>query len=393
MATLSRRRRTVAAVLVALAIAAVAAASCGKLVGLGGPVTPLATIRVEVPGEVAPFIPDSGAGLTPNLRVTLVWGQEWLPEPLCLLPADSDAGAEVKAAGCPDILGFVPARVAADAPLAADGTATLELINLPSADVMVGDVTARVAYGSIYLYDDRNGNGTLDLRAPPDRGEGRDQSPVADAGTDPDVDVVYGASLISMTLPDQRIAFREGAFNATIAFYPRAGCPDPPPLFSILSAGGFSLEEALVAAALGQLPQEDPATCGEATLDEGVFSVPPQAPEPIKQLRCLPADSAGFTSYRGPPDHAPDLQNLTWACVPLPRLPGDDGGVEDGGVDVSGMEQLVIASPPGMECRNVWHYIPRGCRDDPACATPTWTTDWTSPDGGVAAWWPCARWP
>jgi hypothetical protein len=387
MATLTSRGRAVAAVLLSLALAAGVAASCGKLVGLSGEVTPLATVRVQVTGDVGPLVPDSGAGVAPRLRVALVWGQQWLPEPLCLLPPESDAGAAVAAAGCPDALGFVPARVAADAPVAADGTATLELLNLPSADVMVGDVTARVAYASVYLYDDRNGSGTLDLWEPPE-GQGRG-APVADAGTAPDVDVVFGASFVSMTLPDQRLSFREGAFNADVAFYPRAGCPDPPPQFSILSAGGFSLEEALVAAALGQLPPEDPATCGAATLDEAVVTFPVQSPETVKQLRCPPRGTAGMTSYRRPPTDPPDLANLTWACLPLPHLPGDDAGVvEDGGVDVSGMQQLVIAGPPGMECRQLWHYIPRGCRNNPACALPTWQPD----DGGVSAswpWWPC----
>ena len=389
MAALSRRGRVVAAILLALALCAGAAASCGKLVGLGGPVTPLATIRVQVTGDVGQFIPDSGAGLTPSLRVALVWGQQWLPEPLCLLPPDSDAGAAVIAAGCPDILGFVPNRAAADAPVAADGTATLELINLPSADVMVGDVTARIAYASIYLYDDRNGNGTLDLWQPPEF-DRRNALPVADAGTDPDIDVVYGASFVSMTLPDQRVGFREGAFNATVAFYPRAGCPDPPPLFSILSAGGFTVEDALAAALAGELPQEDPATCGAATLDEAAVTFPAQAPEPIKQIRCVPAETSGFTRYHQPPEFTPDLANLTWACALLPQIPGDDAGVDDGGVDVSGMQQLIIAGPPGAECRNIWHYIPRGCHDDPACPVPQWPNS----DGGVLpSWWPCPTTP
>jgi hypothetical protein len=385
MAALIRggRRAAIVVLLPALASAAMAAASCGKLVGFGGPVTSLATVQVQVTGDVGPLVPDVAAGGTPRLRVALVWGLQWLPEPLCLLPPDTDAVAAVVAAGCPDILGFVPSRVAADAPLAADGTATLELLTLPAADVMVGDVTARVAYGSIYVYDDRNGNGTLDLYEPPDFHE-RHGPPVADAGVPPGTDIVYGASFVSMTLPDQRLAFREGAFNASVAFYPRAGCPDPPQLFSILSAGGFSLADAITAAATGQLPQEDPATCGTATLDQTVVTFAVQAPDPIKQLRCVPQTADGTTLYRQPPRRSPDLANLPWACTSLPRLPGDDGGVPDGSVDLTNEPQLIIAGPLDAECMNIWHYVLRGCSDGPPCVAP-----WGLDDGGVPDWWPC----
>ncbi|HEY3353087.1 MAG TPA: hypothetical protein VGQ83_07575, partial [Polyangia bacterium] len=358
-----------------------AVASCGDLVGFGGPATPLATVQVQVTGDPAPFAPSWTAGAPPRLRVALVWGQQWLPEPLCLLPPASDAAAAVIAAGCPDLLGFVPARVAADAAVAPDGTARLELMTLPGADVMVGDVTARVAYGSVYVYDDRNGNGTLDLDEL-HQGGGEHHTPAltADAGIELDADIIYGASFISMTLPDQRLAFREGAFNAVMAFYPRGGCPEPPPGFSLLTAGGFSLADAIAAQLAGQLPQEDPATCGAAPLDAAVVTVPVQAPEPIKQLACVPRNTSGTARYRDPPadQDAPDLANLTWACAPLPRLPGDDGGV------ASTATQLVVAGPPAAPCRSLTHYTLRGCEDDPACPTAAWDLTATPP-----AWWPC----
>ena len=43
---------------------------------------------------------------------------------------------------------------------------------------------------------------------------------------------------------DQRVAYREGAF-ITSGFYPRAGCGDPPPGFSILAASAVPVLEAL----------------------------------------------------------------------------------------------------------------------------------------------------
>ncbi len=44
------------------------------------------------------------------------------------------------------------------------GTPTqLPLFNPPATDVLIGDVTSRIAYASLVFYDDRDGNGTLDF--------------------------------------------------------------------------------------------------------------------------------------------------------------------------------------------------------------------------------------
>src|SRR5207248_5057396 len=103
------------------------------------------------------------------------------------------------------------------------------LLDLPTADLMIGGVTARVAYASLVLYDDVNGNGALDFAAP--QRLGGDMPP-------PDEDLVVGASFVTMTAPDRRLAYREGDFDANAACYPRAGCPAPPPGLSIVAAGG-----------------------------------------------------------------------------------------------------------------------------------------------------------
>ena len=221
MAALTRRTPVIIAAVCAMATI-VWLLSCGKLVGLNAPVTPLARIHVQVTGDVTPLIPSRAADRAPELRAALVWGKQWQPEPLCVLPAASDAAAVVLKAGCPDNFGFVPNLDAADAVVAPDGNATFELMNAPSADVMVGDITARVVYASVYVYDDRNGNGTLDFNhqdgfrgvggGGPGEGEGGQGGggtgvPSADAGPSPDNDIIYGASFISMTLPDQRLAF------------------------------------------------------------------------------------------------------------------------------------------------------------------------------------------
>jgi hypothetical protein len=351
----------------------VAVAGCGDLVGFGGAPTPLAQINVDVTG-------DPGPGVA-HLRVALVWGGQWLPEPLCILPAESPAAAAAIAAGCPDSFGFVPKRVAANAAVTPGTPAAVGLFDLPAADVMVGDVTARVAYGSLVVYDDRNDNGTLDLRqgerVPPSSDAGID---LADAGPAGPADVVYGASFVSMTRPDQRVAFREGDFNAAAAFYPRKGCPPPPKAFSILAAGGFTEEAALAAILLGQLPAEDPQTCAQSALDQVTVTISVADPADVAQVACLPRASNGVTRYREPPAQAPDLVGRVWACAGLPDLGGAGGAPA-----ASGQRQLVIAGPSTNACKSLTHYTLRGCDNDATCAAPEWDRTASPP-----SWWPCS---
>jgi hypothetical protein len=362
-------------------VASIALAGCGKLVGLNTPTTPLEQVHLQVTGDLASVQRRETVGQAPQLHVALVWGAQWLPEPFCVLPPESQAAAAVVAAGCPDSFRFVPDRAGADVVVQPGVPATIALVNLPAADVMVGDVTSRVAYASLIVYDDRNGNGTLDFHHPPRHHHHGEPADVEDAGAPGTRDIVYGASFISMTLPDQRVAYREGAFNAGVAFYPRNGCVLPPlPGFSILSAGGFPRPDftqpnVLLAAAQGQLPAEDPTTCGVAKLDEAVVTIPLQSPDGLTQLACTVGDTAGTTFYREPPANSPDVTNRAWACVGFPHLPGDDAGVPNG-------QQLVVASAPTDACQSVTHYTLRGCDNDPGCAAPSWDVTATPP-----AWW------
>lgn len=354
-----------------LTLLLVAAAACGDLQGLGGQAAPLANVDVQITGDLP---------IAASLRVALVWGGEWIPEPFCVLPAESDAAAAAIRAGCPDSFGFVPVRVAANAPVAADRSARLALFDLPAADVMVGDVTARVAYGSLVLYDDRNGNGTLDLRRSR-RDPGEPDAGVEDAGMPQPVgpnDVVYGASFVSMTQPDRRVAFREGEFNAAAAFYPRDGCPAPRKGFSILGAGGFSAASAIAAALQGKLPPEDPATCAEAPLEGTVVPVATEDPSRVSDVACRRRGSSGFPRYREPPDDQRSIADRTYACAGVPHL-GD-------GPSTDGIVQLVVAGPPEDLCESLAHYLLKGCEDDPACALPQWDRTASRPE-----WWPCER--
>ncbi len=386
-----------------IAAAGFALTACGKPVGLDAPVKPLQQIHVLVTGTVAVAGPvdagdvdagdvdagdvdaggvDAGSG-PPRLRAALVWGLQWLPEPFCVLPPESPEAAAVIAAGCRESFGFIPNRAAADIPITPGVPATFDLYTLPAADVMVGDITARIAYASVIVYDDRNGNGVLDFRHP--QRQRRGGEPINDTGGAPDA--VYGASFISMTQPDRRVAFLEGDFSAlrSVAFYPRVGCADPPKSFSILSAGGFSAAAALTSGLDGTIPPEDdPSACATATLDDTiVIPIPPQAPAALSQLACTTNDEGGVTYYRqAPTDALYDLTKWTWACASLPRI-GTDAGAG------SLAQQLVIASPPSDPCRSTLHYTLRGCNNDPFCASPSWP----APGTPVPSWWPCSTSP
>lgn len=360
-----------AAVAVALALA-----GCDDLVGFGGEVPPLTTLSVEVTGDLeAVRVPGA---TDEDLRVALVWGTQWLPEPLCFLPPESPEVAAVVAAGCRNPFAFTPARVAAGVPVAAGAPVELPLLALPSAEVMFGDVTARVAYGSLVVFDDRDHSGTLELArarrlpggGPPDDEE---EGPEPAASSD----LIYGASFVAMTEPDQRLAFREGAFVET-AFYPRHGCGAPLPAFSILAAGGFTFEEAIAATLAGMLPAQDPASCDEATTDAATVTIPFRPPVEVREVGCEQRRSDSSVRYRQPPAEAPDLgDGRVYACASIPQLGGD--------MSTEGIVQLVVASRPDEACRGLTHYTLVGCDGgDLTCDTPRWDLRANPP-----AWWPC----
>jgi hypothetical protein len=367
MATMTR---AILAITVGSALGALAA-GCSDVAGFGGAVPPLASVRVQATGDVASVL--SPRAPDPTLRAALVWGAQWLPEPLCILPPDDQKVATLIAAGCRDPFGFVPDRVATNAPLEPDGSASLELFDLPAADVMVGDVTARVAYASLVIYDDRDGDGTLSLGRSARLG-GREPG---DEEEDPGIsttDLVYAASFASMTEPDSRVAFREGAFNAAAAFYPRRGCGDPLPSFSIVSAGGFTAADAIAAQLRGELPPEDPATCSERSTDAPV-SLAYRSPAELREIACSERRTDSSIRYREPPTDSPDLTNRTMACAKVPDF---------GSGKANGMIQLAISGRSTDSCPGLTHYVLRGCRNDATCALPQWDITATPP-----SWWPC----
>ena len=352
----------------ALAVAP-ALSGCGNLQGLGGPSTPLVTFNFVVNGDVT----------ASHLQVALVWGEQWLTEPFCLPTQHPDAAQMVVDQGCRDPFGFVPARVAADVPVTVGVPATISLQDLPSSDLLVGDITSRVAYASLVVYDDRGdgggaGDGTLDLALPhrlPGAGPGPPQDDTPDTS-----DIVYGASFLTMVQPDQRIGYLEGTFTPS-GFYPRNGCDPPPDGFSVLSAGGFSAADALTSVISGTLPPE--ATCGSSSHSpDQMITIPIQGPAAAAEAGCMERTDDSSTRYRQPPfDTAPDFTNRMQVCAPLPSF---DAG------DQPNLTQLVITGRTTDRCMGLTHYTLRGCRNNVACAVPQW--DYTA---NPPSWWPCPQ--
>jgi hypothetical protein len=357
-------------------LAALLTAGCGRLEGFGGPAPPLASFNVVLHGDPAALRP-AGVADVHALRVALVWGAQWLTEPFCVLPAESPEAAAVIEAGCRDPFGFVPAAASVSVPIEADVPTTLTLVQLPAADVMVGDVTARVAFGSLVVFDDRDDSGTLELSRPLRAPSGGRQRPPEGGGSS--ADIIYGASFVTMTAPDQRVAYREGAFDAASAFYPRAGCDPPPPAFSVLAAGGFSAAAGLAAALAGALPPEDPSTCSVAAPADATIEIAARAPADIEEVGCDERTDDSSVRYREPPAFAPSLASRTVACAHLPRF---DTGT---GSPASDLIQLVVSGFAAEPCKGLTHYTLRGCREDVNCPIPEW--DFT---GSPPAWWPCA---
>ena len=347
--------------------------ACDDLKDFGGPVPAYATVNLEVSGDPAVLASDA------DLHVALLWGGQWLVEALCILPPENTAAAAVLAAGCRDPFGFVPARVDANTVVDVGVPAALPLISLPSADLLVGDVTARVGYASLLVYDDRDHNGTLNL-ARPNRVPGPGPNPGNGSGSDLSTDqrdVVYGASFVSMTQPDQRVAYREGSFSPVAAFYPRAGCGDPPLGFSMLAAGGFTAQAAIDATIAGTLPKEDPATCSETPLSATTIQVPLQDPTQVnvKELGCAERTSDSSVRFQDPaPDNdpqPPDLSERLTACVHLPSFGAPSDTLE-----------VIVSGRPEDACVGISHYVLKGCRESPDCGSPDWDHTDHPPD-----WW------
>jgi len=334
-------------------VASIAVTGCGDLHGLDpDDVPPLVSIHVRVTGDLDAVRRPSDQ--PPRLRATVIWGETTLPDASCLPPIENPDHAAVIEAGCGDLLRFERAGfdLMTDAPVADDGTATINLYTLPL--ILYGDTFSQLAYASVVVYDDVNGSGYLD--------------PYGAAQ-----DVVYAVSFSSMAKPDTRIAFRHGEFDDHSAYYPRRGCEPPPEGYSQVSAGGFTLQQAIDAQARGELPMQDPAQCRQDPLEREVV-VALRSPDELDEVSCFP-----FAYYFSSPpqDLFPGTPDLRLACTSIP---------DRGTGRAHGRWQLLMTStgPRGFlaGCKSIQHMVLRGCQDDPLCVVPEW--DMPAPD-----WWPC----
>jgi hypothetical protein len=357
---------------------AFALAACGDLDNFGGSVPPLATITVTATGDFsAVHRPDTGEA---DLHVALVWAEQWFPEAMCFLPPESPEVAAVVAQGCRDPLSFSPARVTATAPLVPNEPVSLAIRDLPSADLMVGTVDARVGYASFVVFDDRDHDGVMQLPRPQRVPGGGFEEPdqMMPMEIPPFTTIVYGASFVSMTEPDTRLAFREGDFIES-GFYPRRGCGEPLPSFSVLSAGGFTFEDAIAATLAGMLPSQDPATCSEQSAADVNLTIPFRTPSEVSEVACEQRRDDSSVRYRQPPDEAPDFTDRAYACASIPNLGGDPIAPE-------GTVQLVISSRTDAPCKSISHFTLFGCDEDESLVCDTYEWDYRE---NPPAWWPC----
>jgi hypothetical protein len=351
----------------ACAFADAASFGCSDLQRFDGEVPPLTTLHVTVTGDFeAVRIAD-----TQNLRVAVVWADQWFSERTCTTLPDTPELATFLTTGCRHPLFFTPRRAGASLALEPNVPFEFPLFALPGGDVMIGALSARIAYASLVVFDDRDSSGELELRRMQRPPYADTTGPREDEFDDDNTegDIVYGASFVAMTEPDTRLAFREGGFNPAWAFYPREGCGEPPPHFGVLAAGGFSLLEAFTAASESRLPAQDPATCVEGTPATHPFEIALRPPVEVQEVACEQRSTSGTVRYYKPPSDPIDLSDRSFLCRRVPETE---------------ITELVVTQRAADPCHGLTHYVLRGCDDAERldCTAPEW--DLAAPD-----WWPC----
>lgn len=325
-----------------LALASSVLAACeGAPHVLGTEETPLFVVRGRISGTVPP---------SPNLRVGIVWAGVPVYVPYCHdrgpTPLDPRRSLSLVAQnGCRDPLDVVPALAGPSLPLDPGvGTFELPIAHLPDASVMVGRLPSRVAYGTVVIYDDLDGNGTLDFAGPcgADAG-GRDSTGSTLSEVTQETEPIYAASFSTLRREQTRIAYVEGPFDGDSYYYPHPRC-------TVLPPAGFSLW------VVGDLRAADD-TCRLAAPEDDVVLEGVDT-YLLDHLSCPQGSRDAFP--RPPPRRLPS-DRFHWECTP------------EGGMAVSS---------PYCACPNLRVYQLRGCYADAACETPDW-------DVPAPPEWPC----
>ncbi|MCC7383040.1 MAG: hypothetical protein IT384_14475 [Deltaproteobacteria bacterium] len=214
----------------------------------------------------------------------------------------------------------------------------IPIADLPRAQVMVGSVEARVAYGSLIVFDDLDGDGELDLeRGCNSRGDS--------SGPSPRLEPIHAASFFSQNETQVRVTYVEGRFDAASLFYPHPDCSElPPPGFSIWTVGALL----------------DPdASCSTQRIDAEI-RLDPRAPLALADLTCLQSSRDVFPR---PPPVRPPGSALIFEC-------NADGAL--------------VAADPTCSCPWIRTYRLSGCYDSLDCPNPDWDLR-----ASVPPEWPC----
>ncbi len=355
------------AVAFALALALAACTGGGGVDDLSLPSMPLVHVR----GHVDLSAVHAAAGGHP-LNAALVWGAVAHDNQACLkYPSNADLQK-----ACPDPFGFVPGQVEVTAPVKQDGSFDLTLDHLPATGVSVGTDAARIAWGSVVVAADTDGNGTFDPL-------GGNNSPRGSTALL--ADQVVAASFSTLRQPQRRVGFLEGTWDAPLLglFYPFLGCPKPAAGFSELATPGITLG---VDAKGNPILAPLPGSCTDDPISRVVEATPLSIDEG-KALVCRAMTNR--TSIQQPPADVGSGGKL-----------GGDGGRGGGppvgppggpsGTPAPTPDKQVCLDPQTLaiigagDCPSIMIFPLVGCHDDLTCQKPDWDLRKSPP-----TWWPC----
>ena len=385
-------------------IVVVLSGCAGQIRGLDDTLTPLARFRVAIPQAQLSTLPEE---VRQRLRVGILWAGINLPSSWCaeqlsdILTPTSPQSAETPEKEderapeesppdpdeppdtftpesverlfqlleiCPDPFGVAPALGGPSTPLSQgverNGRLEVDIIftALPPAEVIIGTPDARVAYGSVVIFDDLNEDEvlTVGFALPFGLEKGSAESDQGDNDArgrgffdDPiEPDLLYGSSFTTLLDTQQRIVFREGNFVESF-FYPLGDCVPPPGL--------------------------------------SIMTIAPEEPGDFEDLKCdiQEIDESLILEVSGPNSR---LQELI--CDP-PEVwvlrAGDDLLITEEDLDRSELTCLspweLVISNTDASCKTLSVFRLIDCpSDEPTCENPWWDDRAQPP-----VWWPCGE--
>jgi hypothetical protein len=285
-----------------------------------------------------------------ELMGALVWSAVPPLNEICLMLPDEP----LLAAACLDPFGLIPGVIQAVAPLAADGTFTLDLFDLPASGVLVGTSAGHVAYGTFVVFEDVTNDGELSIPLAHNDFIGGGQPSTNGDG-------VLAASFHRQFVDQERLVFREGAYDAGSHFY--RPCREPPRGFSRLVDRGYIADPATLEDVYAA-PRANDAVCESRPAGER-FEIAPLSEHDALSIEC----GANTMVFPMPADQ--------WD--PSFEQPGDELCLGD--VRPDGARPYFVTVPNG-ECAQLSVVALRGCYYSLRCEDPEW--DVPPPEG-----WPC----